>query len=81
MPGTIFVGALSLSFVASVYPAWRAANYCQWVLAMSKDVVLQARGIRKSFRQNDEEISVLLGVDFSVAAGEQVTRRWSFWIR
>ena len=39
---------------------------------MSKDVVLQARGIRKSFRQNDEEISVLLGVDFSVAAGEQV---------
>lgn len=39
---------------------------------MSEEVVLQAEGIHKSFKQNDENVAVLLGVDFSVTAGEQV---------
>ena len=39
---------------------------------MSKEVVLRAEGIHKSFKQNNENVAVLLGVDFSVTAGEQV---------
>ena len=39
---------------------------------MSKEVVLRAKGIHKSFKQNNENVAVLLGVDFSVTAGEQV---------
>ena len=39
---------------------------------MSKEVVLRAEEIHKSFKQNNENVAVLLGVDFSVTAGEQV---------
>lgn len=34
--------------------------------------VLRAEGLRKGYRQGDDQITVLNGVDFSVAAGERI---------
>ncbi len=41
-------------------------------MSETRDEVLKARGLSKRYRQGDEEIAVLRGVDFAVGAGERI---------
>ena len=64
--------ALALSALATIYPAWRAAARCPpRRFAMNEgamnEVVLEATGVTRAFRQGPIDLTVLQGVNLACA--------------
>ena len=67
----VVILGLVLSLLATLYPSWRAARTIRWKrYGMSDPLVL--RDVRRTYRSEAGELSVLRGADLTLRAGEIV---------
>ncbi len=75
----VCAAALVLSFLATLYPAWRAAHapslrrrYVMSESGMSDKAILSCRNLGKSYEEGPESVQVLAGLQLELHPGERV---------
>ena len=70
----VIVGlSLALSFLATIYPAFRAAKIQPAEHCVMSNLVLDAQNIEKSFTDGKSTVDVIKGISLQVKAGEFVS--------